>query len=225
MRTSLALLAASSAAVFAAPPASQTVSYSNTLTVNGTNTYSDLTLSQFNTNLGTLIGVTLTVNEFSIGGTFDATAVNGPGVLNYFGTSAFLRQKVTNSLGFTTLSVTESTDDNLVITPGVGAALTQDVTQQFSITEYIIAQNAVTNVASGFWSAYEGTGSIYLQLKNNPGITMTAPTAQFSGTNATAFADVTVTYTYTPVPEPSTYGLMLGGLALAGAALRRRRKA
>jgi hypothetical protein len=27
------------------------------------------------------------------------------------------------------------------------------------------------------------------------------------------------------VPEPSTYGLMLGGLALAGAALRRRRKA
>ena len=28
---------------------------------------------------------------------------------------------------------------------------------------------------------------------------------------------------YRPIPEPSTYGLMLGGLALAGAALRRRR--
>jgi hypothetical protein len=33
-----------------------------------------------------------------------------------------------------------------------------------------------------------------------------------------------VSLTWTPVPEPSTYGLVLGALALAGAALRRRKK-
>ena len=29
---------------------------------------------------------------------------------------------------------------------------------------------------------------------------------------------------WTPVPEPSTYGLFLGAMALAGAAVRRKRK-
>jgi hypothetical protein len=34
----------------------------------------------------------------------------------------------------------------------------------------------------------------------------------------------TLQLTYAPIPEPSTYGLILGALALAGAAIRRRKK-
>ncbi len=50
-------------------------------------------------------------------------------------------------------------------------------------------------------------------------------TARPTGTFSLYQAADGIYLNYTPVPEPSTYGLMLGGLALAGAALRRRRKA
>lgn len=223
MRTSLALLAA------AASASAASVSFSNTLTVQGNNLYANLTLGKFDSSLGTLTGVTLTVNEFSVQGDFIATAINGNGTLSAFSTIATLRQALGSGLGFTTATGTADASEDLVITPGLGTVLTQDVAQGFDLTEYIFLQNAVTNVASGNWAAYTGNAGevVTFQLKNNPSATVSAPTGQFTTTTVTSFADMTVTYTYTPtpVPEASTYGMILGGLALAGAAVRRRQKA
>jgi len=210
----------------AATASAATISYDGSAFAAGNNTFAGFGLSKFDTSLGTLTGVTLTINKFSIQGSFTATAVSGSGDLNYFGTIATLRQDPSNTLGFTTRTGIESTDDNVVITPVVGTTLTEGQTQVFSITEFIFLSDIDTTIDSSLWSAYQGTGDILFQIRNNPTATLTAETAQFSNTLATSFADLTVTYTYTPapIPEPSTYGAILGGLALVGAAIRRRRK-
>lgn len=222
MNKPLALfLLASSGAASAA-----TISYSNTGTALGNSTYVDIALTKFDPSLGTLTGVTLTLNEFSVSGSFTATAASGSGVLNYFGTTATVRQKSTNLLGFSQQIGSASTDEDLVISPGVGYTLNQGQSQIFSITEYVFLSNLVSNISSANWAAYEGAGNVFLQLKNSPVASLTAETASFSTAAATSFADFTVTYTYTaaPVPEPSTYGIVLGGLALIGAVVARRRK-
>jgi len=83
----------------------------------------------------------------------------------------------------------------------------------------------VTHIESpGAWSgvqsftrtyfSYVGDGSGGLRISLASGNTQT----RFAGA-----IDNMAFWSSNPVPEPSTYGLLLGGLALAGAAIRRRR--
>jgi autotransporter-associated beta strand protein len=68
-----------------------------------------------------------------------------------------------------------------------------------------------------FTSSGQITGVFTLDTSNVAGLA--AGRGQWSLLNDTSG----ISLQWTPVPEPSTYGLILGGLALAGAALRRRR--
>jgi hypothetical protein len=95
------------------------------------------------------------------------------------------------------------------------------------------------NVATGSQFSYFDSGSFFIisiptSYVAGDSISSTLQSARYGNTLQSAFtfgevvklngnALITFVDGSSPVPEPSTYGLILGGLALAGAALRRRR--
>lgn len=206
----------------AAAASAATVSYNNTVTTNST--WADINLQKFNSNLGTLTGVTVEINYADVGGSF-LLSTAGQFVFDSAESNVTIKGAV-NALGFNQVS---SGLFAVNTNPGAGTTVT-GTSQTFLVDTTSALSPSSQSIAAGFFSAYQsagGTGNVVFQVRNNPLISVTGNGYTLDSSLFTVTTKMIVTYTYTPsaVPEPSTYGIGLGGLALAGAMVRRRKQA
>lgn len=190
-------------------------------------TWADIALGKFDTRLGTLDSISIEVLSSNFGGYFTASAptIDDAVTVNSASATAFLRQKSTNSLGFTQVS---SGSVSLSTSPGLPSSEISDASVQFTVNSTSALALTSYSVNSSFWDAFKdatGSGSVFFQSRVTPSVNAdTVGSGSVINSTITVANQLRVTYTYTAVPEPSTYGIVLGGLAIAGAVVARRRK-
>ena len=205
-----------SLALFTPKLSANTVSYtSSTQLVQSS--FLDFNLGQFDISLGALTGVAVTVDFATLQGAF--TVHNNDVTLSTITDyqSLFSINGSTNALGYTSQS--NVTIDRVSTTPSWATNIAALSLQTFTInggqdfTSYLAHQTV--NIAPGYFSAYEGSGSVTFQARDVQSITTTGSSYTLDSGSAGATTQLTVTYTYSPVPEPSTFILFsLGVLAL-----------
>jgi hypothetical protein len=197
-----------------------TISYSTAVLTQAASFTDIFSLTRFNTNLGTLTGVTLEL---------DPTGTASVDVISVAAGGAFTGAHA--AFNFTL----NGPDGSFVQVPLLAGSFDGTVAAGtlFAPSYVIIPGSTVTgiftaNVAVSNWANYEGTGAQPLPLTAGigSGTYGGSGTSMLFGGSASAGGTAKVTYTYdaAPIPEPAT--LTLFGSALLGlGAIRRYRKA
>jgi hypothetical protein len=192
-----------------------------TMTVTGTASMvkggTQLAVNSFNSSLGTLDSVTITLSGVQVGSTVTVSNTSGSEYVSDLYTTVTLTLKLgTNSLvtvsGVTTGDASYDSDTTVtgIVTPATGsgentASVVSNIVQQFSSSTGGL-MNLTLNSAGN--SSFTEAGT------ENVGVTTTA----VRGT-----ATATVTYTYTALPEPSTWAMVFGGVGALALVQRFRR--
>lgn len=210
-------------ASFGGVASAATVLQIQTITFNGTPTYSGSgTFNQFNSSLGTLLSITITTGVTSNGGRYSIdndSPTSGAGTVTLGASVAIssddVRQATLNAVATTTTTLTVQADDGDMLTYselGLDSASYSGV--EASATE-------LRNVAANFFGDYTGAGTFvvnYQSVQINSSTSFTGIQTQIDPVVSNGF--ITIQYSYDAIPEPGS--ALLGGMSML-ALLRRRR--
>jgi len=202
-----------------------------------TTNYAGITVPQFNTTLGTLTGVKVSVVAAAYGSiSLTNNAALGGGnvtvteIVSELSVRSLLGTAVSSGYGSTQFSTLRGSEGQLATTAAYSSAiLAPQVAQTFVINAAQSFTINNVNIASSNFAYYQGTGNVTFEAKAPTSATISGGLLTSDTTNAGANVQFNIEYTYTaaeppvsPVPEPTS--VIFTGLLLGSGLMVRRRK-
>ncbi|MCE9542417.1 MAG: PEP-CTERM sorting domain-containing protein [Verrucomicrobia bacterium] len=186
----------------------------------------DFYFNQFDSTLGTLTGVNLTITStangtLSVVNSSPSSTTSVSNIVDYLFVSSYQLDELSSGTNLSTINVatTVISGSNPVEKRVAGVNGTTTFSINSGPTQYL-ANNFSFNLLT--LSPYIGSSTVSFFLQDSLSATLTGGTPTANYNSISDPTTVTLAYSYSAVPEPSTYALFgLGGMALVIAYRRR----